>query len=121
MAVKPIQYLLKTDMYEFEVAEPATPKMEQNGNGKTEVQKIDKRTGWPVFNLGLLMLDNATMSSQRIDVAVASPVAPSVGWRQAVEVSDLEIFPWAQKSRDGDLRTGVAFRASEIRPAGAVS
>jgi hypothetical protein len=116
MAVKPIQYLLKTDMYEFEVAEPPMPKTEQNG-----VQKIDKRTSWPVWTVGLLMCDSATMSSQRIDVAVAAPVVPPVGWREAVEVLELEIFPWAQKGRDGDLRTGVAFRMTEVRPVGSVS
>jgi hypothetical protein len=33
-----------------------------------------------------------------------------------VEVVDLEIIPWAQKDRDGEVRKGVSFRAREIRP-----
>jgi hypothetical protein len=30
-------------------------------------------------------------------------------------VVELEMIPWSQKGRDGDIRSGVAFRAKEIR------
>lgn len=54
-----------------------------------------------------------------IVVNVPWPTMPVVQWREPVEIVDLEIIPWAQKGQDGDFRSGVAFRAKEIRPVGA--
>jgi hypothetical protein len=108
-----MRYMLKTDGIEFEVAKPPAPKTEQNG-----VQKVDKATGWPIWTVGLLMLDVAAETASEVVVAIAAPSIPAVRWREPVEVSDLEIFPWSQKGRDGDIRSGVAFRVKEIRPVG---
>lgn len=108
-----MRYMLKTDGIEFEVAKPPMPKTEPNG-----VQKVDKASGWPVWTIPLLMLDVANESASEIVVAIAAPSRPEVAWREPVEVSELEIFPWSQKGRDGDIRSGVAFRIKEIRPVG---
>jgi hypothetical protein len=54
--------------------------------------------------------------SQVLDVAVPAPTVPELTFREVVDVVDLEIIPWAQKGRDGEVRSGVAFRAKEIRP-----
>jgi hypothetical protein len=107
---KTMRYLLKTDGVEFEVARPPVPKTEQNG-----VQKIDKATGWSLWTVGLLMLDVQAETASDIEVTVASQSIPPVRWREPVEVAELEIFPWTQKGRDGDVRSGVAFRIKAIR------
>jgi hypothetical protein len=51
-----------------------------------------------------------------IQANVAAPTVPELRWREPVEVTDLEMIPWSQKGRDGEIRSGVAFRAKEIRP-----
>ena len=61
---------------------------------------------------------NEDEGSSVIVVNVASPTVPVLQWREPVEVVDLEMIPWSQKGRDGDIRSGVAFRAKEIRPVG---
>ncbi len=109
-----MRYLLKTDGIEFECTKRPVPKTAPNG-----VQKVDATTGWPVFSVELHGFTNEEEGSSVIVVNVASPTVPVLQWREPVEVVDLEMIPWSQKGRDGDIRTGVAFRAKEIRPVGA--
>ena len=110
-----MKYLLKTDGIEFECSKRPVPKTAPNG-----VQKVDNTTGWPVWSIELTGFTNEDDGSSVIAVNVASPTLPVLQWREPVEVVDLEMIPWSQKGRDGDIRSGVAFRAKEIRPAGAV-
>jgi hypothetical protein len=108
-----MRYLLKTDGIEFEVSKRPTPKAAPNG-----VQKIDKATGWPVWSVELTGFTNETEGSSVLQVNTPSPTLPPLQWRQPVEAVDLEVIPWEQKGKDGEIRTGVAFRAKEIRPIG---
>src|SRR3954451_18926980 len=106
------KYRVKTDGVEYEVSKTAVAKMNPNGT-----QKMDAATGWPVFAVQLTTWTNEEEGSEVLLVSVASPTMPVLRWRELVEVVDLEMFPWSQKGRDGDIRSGVAFRAKEIRPA----
>ena len=105
------RYLLRTDGVEFEVSKAAVPKTAPNG-----VQKIDAATGWPVWAIQLTSWTNEADGSDVLVVNVPAPTAPTLRWREPVEAVDLEMIPWSQKGRDGDIRSGVAFRAKEIRP-----
>jgi len=108
-----MDYLLKTDNLEFEVAKVAVPKTDLNG-----VQKIDRDTQWPIYTVVLLVLDVVRETAEDLTVSVPSPTMPNLRWREPVSVVDLEMIPWASTGgRDGALRSGVAFRAKEIRPA----
>src|SRR2546421_8164213 len=109
-----MQYLLKTDGIEFEVAKRPVPKVDQNN-----VQKIDPVTKFPVWSVQLATWTDEDTGSDVFVVSVASATMPDLRWRQPVEVVDLEMIPWSQKRRDGDVRSGVAFKAKEIRPVGA--
>ena len=107
-----MRYLLKTDGIEFEVSKRPVAKTGPNG-----VQKVDASTNWPVWSVELTGFTNEEEGSTVIAVNLASPTVPALAWREPVEVVDLEMIPWSQKGRDGDIRSGVAFRAREIRPA----
>ena len=106
-----MRYLLKTDGIEFEVSKRPVAKTGPNG-----VQKVDSSTNWPVWSVELTGFTNEDEGSTVIVVNVPAPQMPELRWREAVEVVDLEMIPWSQKGRDGDIRSGVAFRAREIRP-----
>ena len=108
-----MRYTLKTDGIEFEVSRKPEPKTAPNG-----VQKVDAATGWPVWAVQLATFTNEDEGSDVLMVNMASPTVPQLRWREPVEVVDLEMIPWSQKGRDGEIRSGVAFRAREIRPAG---
>jgi hypothetical protein len=109
-----MQYLLKTDGIEFEVSKTAVAKVDQNGT-----QKIDPVTKFPVWSVQLTTWTNEESGSDVLVVSIASPTMPTLRWREPVEVVDLEMIPWSQKRRDGDIRSGVAFKAAGIRPVGA--
>ena len=109
-----MRYLLKTDGTEFEVSRRPEPKTAPNG-----AQKIDRSTGWPVWSVQLATFTNEEEGSDVLVVTVASPGMPQLRWREPVELVDLEVIPWSAKGNDGDTRSGVAFRAKEIRPAAA--
>ena len=106
-----MRYLLKTEGIEFEVSKRPMPKTAQNG-----VQKVDATTNWPVWTVEVTGFTNEDDGSTVIPVNVPSPTVPALQWREPVEVVELEMIPWSQKGRDGDIRSGVAFRAREIRP-----
>jgi hypothetical protein len=106
-----MRYTLKTDGIEFEVCKRPMPKTAPNG-----VQKVDAATCWPVWAVQLATFTNEDEGSDVLVVNIASPTVPQLRWREPVEVVDLEMIPWSQKGRDGDIRSGVAFRAREIRP-----
>jgi hypothetical protein len=105
-------YKLKTDGIEFEIAKSPVPKVDTEGR-----QKVDNATGHPVWVVELTAWKGEDEGASTLAVSVASASAPAVKWRQAVEVVDLEIIPWANLGRNKELRSGVAFKASEIRPA----
>lgn len=109
-----MRYLLKTDGVEFEIAKPPVPKTDQNG-----VQRIDRLTQWPQYVVGLMVLNVEEETAEDMAVTLASPVPPVLRWREPVSVVGLEMIPWASTdNKDRSLRSGVAFRAAEIVPAG---
>src|SRR2546421_7809977 len=96
-----MQYLLKTDGIEFEVAKRPVPKVDQNN-----VQKIDPVTKFPVWSVQLATWTDEDTGSDVLVVSVPSPTLPDLRWRQPVEVVDLEMIPWHRKNRSGEA-TGV--------------
>jgi hypothetical protein len=111
-----MRYLLKTDGIEFEVSKRPVPKTAPNN-----VQKVDALTGLPVWSVELTGFTNEEEGTSVVAVSVAAAQMPMLAFREAVEVVDLEMIPWSQKGRDGDIRSGVAFRAKEIRQLAAVA
>ena len=109
-----MRYMLRTEGTEFEVSKTAVAKTDPNG-----VQKIDPATKFPVWSIQLTTWTNEDAGSDVLVVSVASPTVPALRWREPVEVVDLEMIPWSQKRRDGDVRSGVAFKAAQIRPVSA--
>ena len=107
-----IKYLWDTSRLEFEVAKSAVPKVDDRN-----VQKVDPFTGWPVWSVELTAWLGEDEGSESLAVSVASATRPELHWRQPVELVDCEMLPWSTKGRrDGEFRSGVAFRAKEIRP-----
>src|SRR5262247_3702526 len=78
-----MDYLLKTENLEFEVAKLPVPKTDLNG-----VQKIDRETQWPVFTVVLLVLDVVRETAEDLTISVPSPTMPVLTWRQPVSVVD---------------------------------
>jgi hypothetical protein len=107
----PGSYKIDTTGIEYEVAKTTMPKLDMNG-----AQKIDTMTKLPVFVVELTAWQGENEGAETLAVSIASTTPPVLRWREPVEVIDLEIIPWAQKGRNGELRQGVAFRAKEIRP-----
>lgn len=107
----PGSYKIDTTGVEYEVAKTAVPKVDMNG-----VQKIDQMSKVPLWVVELTAWQGENEGADTLAVTVPAPAAPVLRWREPVEVLDLEIIPWAQKGRNGELRQGVAFRAKEIRP-----
>ncbi len=106
-----MRYMLRTDGTEFEVSKTAVPKTDMNG-----AQKIDSATKMPVWSVELTIWTGEDQGADVVTVSIPAPVMPVLRWREPVEVVDLEMLPWAQKRRDGELHQGVAFRAADIRP-----
>ena len=106
-----MRYLFRTDGIEFEVSKTPVAKTDQNG-----VQKSDPVSKLPVWSVQLTTWTNEDEGSDVLVVSVAAPAAPALKWRQPVQVVDLEMIPWTQKRRDGEVRSGVAWKATEIRP-----
>lgn len=108
-----MRYLLKTDGSEYEVSKTAVAKTDPN----TGIQKVDPFTKLPVWSVELTAWGSEDSGADVLVVSVASATMPTLRWREPVEVIDLEMIPWSQKRRDGELRSGVAFKAAAIRSA----
>jgi hypothetical protein len=71
-----------------------------------------------VYSVEVTGFTNEEDGSSVLLISLPSPTQPVLRWREPVEVVDLEMIPWSQKGRDGEIRSGVAFRAKDIRPLG---
>src|SRR5262245_22960258 len=111
-----MRYMLKTEGTEFEVSKTAVPKTDPNG-----AQKIDPTTKLPVWSVQVTGWTDEDSGADVLVVSVPAATMPALRWREPVELVDLEMLPWAQKRRDGELYQGVAFKAAEIRPMRAMS
>ncbi|PBA71536.1 hypothetical protein CKJ76_11995 [Mycobacterium avium] len=85
---------------------------EQRTVHETGAPRIDKETGLVLWQVQLMALDQD--GGEILAVTVAGEPKVKVG--EPVAVDGLVAIPWSQ----GD-RSGVAFRATSIRPAGAQS
>jgi len=82
-------------------------------DGQSGRQKTERGTGRPMWSTQVFVLDDD--GGEVIAVTTAGE-RPNVKVGQLVTVSKLEALPWATNGRNG-----VAFRAEEIKAAGAAS
>jgi hypothetical protein len=98
----------------YEVSTDPEPKY-----GLDRKQKYDRETEQPMWTVGLYVTMPATATTKQtgevINVTIVSPTVPQVSFRQPVIPVDLEALPWTSE-REGKTRSGVAFRASGLRP-----
>jgi hypothetical protein len=97
-----------TSTKQVTVSRETVEKTEQNGRQKTE-----RGTGRPMWSTQVFVLDDD--GGEVIAVTTAGE-RPNVKVGQLVTVSKLEALPWATNGRNG-----VAFRAEEIKAAGAAA
>ena len=90
------------------VTKDPVEKTEQNGR-----QKMERATGRPMWSTQVFVLDDD--GGEVITITTAGE-KPNVKVGQVVAVSSLEALPWATNGR-----SGVAFRAEEIKAAGGLS
>jgi hypothetical protein len=82
-------------------------------DGPNGRQKTERNTGRPMWSTQVFVLDDD--GGEVITVTTAGE-KPNVKVGQSVAVSKLEALPWATNGR-----SGVAFRAEEIKAAGGLS
>jgi len=82
-------------------------------DGQTDRQKTERSTGRLMWSTQVFVLDDD--GGEVITVTTAGE-KPNVKVGQSVAVSKLEALPWATNGR-----SGVAFRAEEIKAAGGLS
>lgn len=77
-------------------------------------QKFDTRStpNLPMWTIQANALD--ANGGEIINITVVAEVKPDVAVGQNFIPVDLEALPWTS-NRDGNVRSGVAFRASELR------
>jgi len=84
-------------------------KTDQSGRQRTE-----KDTGRPLWQTQVFVLDET--GGEVIQVTTAGE-KPSVRQGQLVTAAQLEAVPWSMET-NGRARSGVSYRAREIKPAG---
>ena len=89
---------------QVQVSRDTEPKTDQNGN-----QRSDRGTGRLMWSTQVFVLDET--GGEVIAITTAGE-KPNVKVGQLVAVSGLEAIPWATNGRNG-----VAFRATELKPA----
>ena len=82
-------------------------------DGQTDRQKTERGTGRPMWSTQVFVLDDD--GGEVITVTTAGE-KPNVKVGQELSVSKLEALPWSTNGR-----SGVAFRAEEIKAAGGLS
>jgi hypothetical protein len=97
-----------TSSKQVTVTKDPAEKLEQNGR-----QKAERGTGRPMWSTQVFVLDDE--GGEVITITTAGE-KPNVKVGQLVSVSKLEALPWATNGR-----SGVAFRAEEIKATGGLS
>ena len=97
-----------TNSKQVTVTKDPGEKLEQNGRQKTE-----RNTGRPMWSTQVFVLDDD--GGEVITITTAGD-KPNVKVGQQLTVSKLEALPWSTNGR-----SGVAFRASEIKTVGMTS
>jgi hypothetical protein len=80
---------------------------------KTGAQKIDAESSLPMWSTELTAL--TANGAAVIQVTTVSPTIPEVSVGEIVVPEGLEALPWTNKDRDGELRTGIAYRATGLK------
>lgn len=88
------------------------PKKDQQGR-----QRSEKDSGRPMWQTQVFVLDET--GGEVIAVTTVGE-KPNVRQGQLVYAVQLEAVPWSMET-NGKFRSGVSFRASEIKPAGATA
>jgi molecular chaperone DnaK (HSP70) len=102
-----MRLLIDTSRVSFTVGREAQPKTDQNG-----VQRVERNTNIPMWSVQLVAMDDS--GAEVITVTVTAPQPPKVATGQPVTPVELQAIPWAQNGRNG-----VAYRASDLKPANA--
>ena len=103
-----MKLIVDTNGKQVTVTKEPTEKLEQNGR-----QKSERGTGRPMWSTQVFVLDDD--GGEVITITTAGE-KPNVKVGQSLTVSKLEALPWATNGR-----SGVAFRAEEIKTAGLAS
>jgi hypothetical protein len=101
--------LVDTSNVTFEVATNPGPKLDPSGK-----QKFDRDTKLPMWTVQLYALD--ARGGEVINVTVVNEVKPQVAVREQVVPVRLVALPWVTE-REGKVRSGVAFKAFELKSA----
>jgi hypothetical protein len=99
-----MRLVVDTSRVRFTVSKQPDEKRDLDGK-----QRADKRTGELLFTVQLVAFDET--GAEVITVTVAG-APPKVAVGQDVFPVELEAIPWNQEKR-----SGVAYRAKEVRPA----
>jgi hypothetical protein len=99
-----VKLYVDTSGKQVTVSKDPAPKNDQNGS-----QRSEKGTGRPMWATQVFVLDET--GGEVLTITTAGE-KPNVTVGQLVSVSGLEAIPWATNGRNG-----VAFRATELKPA----
>lgn len=80
---------------------------------RTREQKVDRESGLPMWSTELTV--KTENGAQVISVTTVGQSAPVVSLGELVEPVDLEALPWTNTDANGQTRSGVAFKATELR------
>ena len=92
------------------VSKDPEPKVDQNGR-----QRSERDTGRPLYQTQLFVMDE---TGGEVITATTAGEKPNVRQGQLVSAVQLEAVPWSMES-NGKARSGVSFRATEIKLTGA--
>jgi hypothetical protein len=93
---------------QFTVSKDPEPKNDQHGK-----QRNERETGRPLWSTQVFVLDET--GGEVIQVTTAGE-KPTVRQGQLVSLVQLEAIPWAMEN-NGKARSGVSYRALDIKPA----
>ena len=80
---------------------------------RTREQKVDRDSGLPMWSTEVTV--KTENGAQVITVTTLGQSAPPVSMGDLVEPVDLEALPWSNTDANGQVRSGVAFKATELR------
>ena len=102
-----MKYILDTAGKQAQAARPPEPKNDQHGR-----QRSEKDSGRPMWQTQVIVLDE---TGAEVIMVTTVGEKPNVVQGQLVQLVQLEAVPWSMES-NGKSRSGVSFRAAEIRP-----
>jgi hypothetical protein len=102
-----MRLMINTENVRFTAQRNMEPKLDNGGK-----QKFDRTSNLPMWTVQVNALDHR--GGEIINITVVSEVKPDVSVGDVVVPVDLEALPWTS-DRDGKFRSGVAFRASDLR------